>query len=208
MISSNVMIKVGGSLCSPQQLPQLVAAIQELSHTFNVIVIPGGGPFANLVRDWDRRLQLSSSASHWMAIAAMDQYGLLLESQGMGVSVDDPSTLSSPCDSARIFLPYRFLKDRDPLPHSWSITSDSVAAYLASVVKVEQLLLLKSGDGSLTSPCPVKSAVESGIVDDCFDRYLSKDTECWIVNGNFPQRLFEIRNSGCPGMLVIPYQSA
>ena len=208
MTSSGVMIKVGGSLCSLRLLPGLVAAIRELAGTCSLTIIPGGGPFANLVRDWDRRLHLSDSASHWMAVAAMNQYGLLLESQGMGTAVDDPAKLSSPGDGARIFLPYRFLTDTDPLPHTWSVTSDSIAAYLASVFKVARLVLLKAADDAPMSPCPVKTAIESGIVDGYFDHYLGKNTECWIVNGKDPQRLLDLQTSACPGTRVIPDHSA
>ncbi len=201
------MIKVGGSLCEPQLLSHLAAVIRELAGTCSLTIIPGGGPFADLVRDWDRRLHLSDSASHWMAVAAMNQYGLLLESQGMGIAVDDPAMLFSAGTGARILLPYRLLTDTDPLPHSWSVTSDSIAAYLASFLEVDRLILLKPTDDVPASPCPARLAVESGIVDGYFDRYLSKNIECWIVNGKEPQRLFELQNSGCPGTRVIPDQS-
>jgi hypothetical protein len=197
------MIKVGGSLCQPELLSPLAAVIRELAETSRLTIIPGGGPFANLVRDWDRRLCLSGSASHWMAVAAMDQYGLLLESQGMGVAVDNPAGLSSAGEGARIFLPYRFLRDSDPLPHTWSVTSDSIAAYLASLLKVDRLILLKAVDSAPVPACTVSMAVESGLVDDGFERYLSKNIECWIVNGKDPQRLFALQVSGAPGTRVL-----
>jgi aspartokinase-like uncharacterized kinase len=189
------MIKVGGSLCDPDLLPRLAAAAGEISHNYRVTIIPGGGPFANLVRDWDGRLHWSGSASHWMAVAAMDQYGMLLESQGLGVAVDDAAMLFAPGDAARIFLPYRFLRATDPLPHSWSVTSDSIAAYLASFFGVRRLILLKARDAPV-SPCPARMAVESGMVDACFARYLGQETECWIVNGNDPRRLLDLQTSG------------
>jgi aspartokinase-like uncharacterized kinase len=201
------MIKVGGSLCEPKLLAPLAVAIGELAKTCSVTVIPGGGPFANLVRHWDRRLSLSDSASHWMAVAAMNQYGLLLESQGMGTAVDDPAMLFSPSDVARIFLPYRFLRDTDPLPHTWSVTSDSIAAYLASLFSVDRLILLKPTDSAPASPCPASLASSSEIMDRYFDRYLSENTECWIVNGKEPQRLLDLQNFGCPGTSVIPCYS-
>lgn len=201
------MIKVGGSLCEPQLLAPLAGAIGELTKTYSVTIIPGGGPFADLVRNWDRRLSLSDSASHWMAVAAMDQYGMLLESQGMGTAVDDPAMLFSPGNGARIFLPNRFLRDTDPLPHTWSVTSDSIAAYLASLFSVDRLILLKPTDAVPASLCPASLAVKSEIVDRYFDRYLSEKTECWIVNGKEPQRLLDIQNSGCPGTRVIPCYS-
>jgi aspartokinase-like uncharacterized kinase len=126
----------------------------------------------------------------------MDQYGLLLESQGMGVAVDDPVTLFSENDGARIFLPYRFLRETDPFPHSWSVTSDSIAAYLAVCFQIDQLVLLKTVDAALPSPSPVERVVESGIVDGQFGHYLSPETQCWIANGNAPQLLLDLQRYG------------
>lgn len=208
LTSSGLMIKVGGSLCESRMLAPLAAVIRAIAETCRVTIIPGGGPFASLVRDWDRRLHLSDFASHWMAVAAMNQYGLLLESQGLGAAVEDPAMLCSSEVGARIFLPYRFLLDTDPLPHCWSLTSDSIAAYLASLFQANRLVLLKATDAVPMSSCSAKSAVASGIVDEYFDRYLSEEMQCWIVNGKEPQRLFELQKSGSAGMLVIPNHQA
>ena len=43
-----------------------------------IVVVPGGGPFADAVRDFDRSLGLSPHTAHWMALLAMDQYGHVL----------------------------------------------------------------------------------------------------------------------------------
>ncbi len=219
MSNSRMMLKVGGSLCRSRLLPRLAAAVRALAGQCSLIIIPGGGPFASLVRTWSRRLQLSDQAGHWMAVAAMDQYGLLLESQGMGKAVDEADVFFAQGVGSHIFLPYRFLKETDPLPHTWGVTSDSIAAYLACRFKVHRLVLLKSvdglpiekpgkpGPGTVVPSCPVSLAVESGIVDRYFHRYLSKSTECWIVNGKYPQRLAGLQGSECPGILVIPDDS-
>ena len=195
MTGSGLTIKIGGSLCDPERLPRIAAAIRELAERCCVTIVPGGGPFACVVRDWDQRLHLSASAAHWMAIAAMDQYGLLLESQGMGVAVHDPAALSSGSAGARIFLPYRFLRETDPLPHSWSVTSDSIAAYLAALWKTDRLVLVKPADAPV-SPCPIRTAVENGMVDGQFERYLDRGAQCWIVNGNAPHFLLDLQNLG------------
>ncbi len=59
----DVVIKVGGSL-------------GRWKGATNVLVIPGGGVFADLVRAEYRRARLTDHAAHRMAILAMDQYGL------------------------------------------------------------------------------------------------------------------------------------
>jgi 5-(aminomethyl)-3-furanmethanol phosphate kinase len=47
------------------------------------------------------------------------------------------------------------LRRDDPLPHSWAVTSDSIAAWVAGVTSARQLVLVKPGpprDGGLTDP--------------------------------------------------------
>lgn len=198
MANLKVMVKVGGSLCSPQLLPPLSAALNVLAKECCLTIIPGGGPFADMVRAWDNRIQLGDDACHWMAITAMNQYGLLLESQGMGMAVDDVDLLFSTEGNTRILLPYRFLREKNALPHTWGVTSDSIAAYLAGLFKVDVLLLLKSLDGipskveekeTILPTCSATLAVNSGVVDRYFDRYLYKGTDCWIINGKYPERM-------------------
>jgi len=101
------------------------------------LIIPGGGIFADAVRN----LPVDDDSAHWMAIAAMDQYGWFIASQEIGVS----DRLQEP-DRPVVFLPYHCMRQHDPLPHSWDITSDSVAAWVADFLGLD-LLLVKSVNG-------------------------------------------------------------
>jgi aspartokinase-like uncharacterized kinase len=42
-----------------------------------------------------------------------------------------------------VLAPYAWLRDADPLPHSWDVTSDSIAAWVAGQVGASRLVLLK-----------------------------------------------------------------
>ena len=42
-----------------------------------------------------------------------------------------------------MLAPYRWLREADPLPHSWDVTSDSIAAWVASQVGARGLILIK-----------------------------------------------------------------
>ena len=42
-----------------------------------------------------------------------------------------------------MLAPYRWLRESDPLPHSWDVTSDSIAAWIASEIGAPQLILIK-----------------------------------------------------------------
>jgi len=99
--------------------------------------VPGGGKFADLVR----RLDVSDTAGHWMAIAGMEQFGWYIASHGIPAVTGLASTAG-----VSVLLPYCTLREADPLPHSWSVTSDTIAAWVARELALD-LLLLKSVDG-------------------------------------------------------------
>jgi len=93
-----------------------------------------------------------------MAILGMDQfaYALLDVIPGAELTLDRPE-IEAAIDRHRVpvLAPYRWLRERDALPHAWEVTSDSLAAYLAGILGAKRLVLLKPVDGtveSLTDP--------------------------------------------------------
>jgi aspartokinase-like uncharacterized kinase len=109
-------------------------------------VVPGGGPFADAVRDVDPQLQPSDSAAHWMAILAMDQYAYLIaERIADGTIVETPRTIGTALKAGQVpvLAPFRWMRDADPLPHSWDVTSDSIAAWIAGELGATDVILIK-----------------------------------------------------------------
>jgi hypothetical protein len=117
-----IVLKIGGSLFdSATGLLKSVAAGRQ-----DVLIVSGGGIFADLVRDISHDEGVSDDAAHWMALLAMDQYGYFL-SDGTGIPLAD--TING--KGTRIALAYEILRKDDALPHSWEVTSDTVAAWIA-----------------------------------------------------------------------------
>ena len=56
--------------------------------------MPGGGPFADAVREFDRVERLSADAAHWMAILAMDQYAHVLAERIPAPLLEEPGAIS------------------------------------------------------------------------------------------------------------------
>jgi aspartokinase-like uncharacterized kinase len=48
-----------------------------------------------------------------------------------------------------VLAPYAWIRATDTLPHSWDITSDSIAAFIAGDLGAHELILVKPIDGSL-----------------------------------------------------------
>lgn len=166
-------IKVGGSLASIEgALPKVGDALRRAAARGRVVVIPGGGPFADAVRAFDRAHGLSDDAAHWMAILAMDQYAHVLADQTPGSTLVDglPGILAAHATGAvPILTPGTWLRRTDDLPHSWEVTSDSIAAYLATLIGADELVLVK----------PVRGGIE--LADSCFPRALAAGMRWSIV---------------------------
>ncbi len=174
-----LVVKVGGSLLS--EAGSIVSLLEESRGP--ILVVPGGGPFARLVRSMD----LPDESAHWMAILAMDQFGWYMAAGGMPVTHD----LALPA-KAGILLPYRVLRERDPLPHTWEVTSDTISAWVASELGLD-LLVLKSVDGITTMGTlipQVGEPITCEEVDPCLIPFaLAHRVRTTILNGRVTGRV-------------------
>lgn len=101
------------------------------------------------------------------------------------------------------------------LPHSWNITSDSISAYIANLLKAK-LLIATNVDGIYTQkPTNVGAKFVHEIdakklltfdetsVDLMLAEYLLKfGTNCFVVNGNFPQRVLSLIESNKDSKII------
>jgi hypothetical protein len=207
MWSGGYTVKVGGSLARPEALRPLVGALAELAKRYRLLVVPGGGPFADTVRRAQQAYGMSDEAAHWAAIHATDQYGLLLWSLAPGSRpVRELGEALKVAEAGRlpILLPSRLLEVEDPLEHSWRVTSDTIALYVAQRAGCRALILLKDVDGIYTTdpkedpqatllPRVGVKELASGdyrCVDEYFPRQLARaPIPCYVVNGHHPERL-------------------
>ncbi len=141
-------IKIGGSLYGSQYLVKWLQAISEQSKK-KLIIIPGGGPFADQVRQADEKYNLDQVNTHNMAIMAMQQYGALLASLCPSIvtaNSKDKIHLAWKKSKAVVWEPYEMLRDECELEKSWDITSDSITIWLANKLDLENVLLVKSSN--------------------------------------------------------------
>lgn len=161
----DTVVKVGGALLADRPLfDAVVAELASIPANGRTLIVPGGGPFADAVRAVDRTLGLGADAAHWAAILAMDQYAWVLASRlPQAVVADRP-----PFGGLGILAPYRWLRAADPLPHSWDVTSDSIAAWIAGAVGARRLLLIKPaavpGATDRYFPCARPKALDARVL--------------------------------------------
>jgi 5-(aminomethyl)-3-furanmethanol phosphate kinase len=145
------VVKIGGGLTAiPGALDTVCRAVADAGRSAAIVVVPGGGPFADAVRAFERDHGISADASHWMAMLAMDQYAEVLAERIAGaVLVDEAGAVADAVDphGVAVLAPYRWMRAADVLPHTWDATSDSVAAFVAGALDAERLVLVKPTGG-------------------------------------------------------------
>jgi aspartokinase-like uncharacterized kinase len=213
-LAFDAVLKVGGSLGRGQGgLDRLCQEIARLGRTRRLLVVPGGGAFADQVRSASRIHHLSETAAHRMALLAMDQYGLLLADllPGAAATADILSARQAAAQGrVVVLLPAALVTQADPLPHSWQVTSDSIAAWIAGLVKAGLLVLIKDVDGLYQQkdlpavPGEPNREIDldmtgdgQGGIDEYFARALcGLSLQAWAINGNHPERLTELLETG------------
>ena len=151
----DAVVKVGGSLLrDPSAHERTINAIADAASLCRLAIVPGGGPFADLVRLLDGAMSLGDDAAHWMAIRAMDAHAEILASRLAAAKlVESPADVSTALSTRQlpVLLSSRWLHERDPLPHSWEVTSDSIAAWVAGELGAAKLVLLKPVSGEVAA---------------------------------------------------------
>jgi dihydroneopterin aldolase len=159
------VVKLGGSFAfSPVLADWLEMVARNVGH---LVLVPGGGPFADAVREAQPKMGFDDAAAHHMALLAMEQYGRAL------VSLNETLVLASSVAAIRrllsarkmpVWAPTRMVLGRADIPSSWDVTSDSLAAWLARRLRARRLLLIKQIDPP-ADPIEADDLVRRGIVD-------------------------------------------
>jgi aspartokinase-like uncharacterized kinase len=107
-----------------------------------------------------------------------------------------------------ILLPYHVLRERDPLPHAWDVTSDTIAAWIASELRID-LLILKSVDGIMRGGALVPRIAKSctsDVVDPCLIPFaLAHRVKTTILNGRAEGRVRDfLDGKEVPGTVIEP----
>ncbi|MFB0544714.1 MAG: amino acid kinase [Asgard group archaeon] len=194
-----IVLKIGGSLLNYfEELKIFCKTLSKISETAKVLVVPGGGIFANTIRDLQKKIKFSDDTAHWMALLAMDTYAFLLKDMIEGSKIIYTLEETPSRDKPVILAPFNLMKEKDSLEHSWRVTSDSIAVYVAHQLGAGLLVLVKDVDGIIDTEGNVYKEIRSeelsGLGKSCVDEVLpilikEYQVECWIVNGRYPKRL-------------------
>lgn len=165
-----LIVKLGGSLAASGALAHWIAILAEAAAP--IIVTPGGGPFADAVRAAQEPLGYSGLAAHHMALLAMAQMGIAIaDAHPRFVVAENLQAMREALADGRIpvWAPAAMVLAA-PIPATWDVTSDSLAAWLAGAAGAAELLLVKSVD--VEEGARARDLAQRGIVDPPWPAFL------------------------------------
>lgn len=168
------VVKLGGSLYRSDQLNAWLAAVPRAG-AGKLVLVPGGGPFAEAVREAQANWRFDEATAHHLAILAMEQYGRMLAGlEPALVPCDTAAAIRAALDQGQVpvWMPSRMCLGRPEIPESWAVTSDSLALWLADQIGAGRVVLIKA---AAPPRAAVRSTIlaESGLVDAAFGSFLS-----------------------------------
>jgi 5-(aminomethyl)-3-furanmethanol phosphate kinase len=176
------IVKLGGSHAAGAHLKDWLAAIA--AEAGAIVIVPGGGPFAEAVRTAQAPVGYDDRAAHVMALMAMAQFGLALASLNPALELTaSRSAIRRALKAGRVpvWSPEPMARVA-ALPESWDLTSDSLAAWLAGALRASRLVLVKHGRPD-TATVVAGDLAARGIVDPLFPRYLERSGARAFVAG-------------------------
>ena len=188
-MSRPLVVKVGGSLFDWPDLGPRLRRWLAAHAPPETLLVPGGGAAADAVRALQRLHGFDDETAHWLALRAMTLNAHALAALLPGSCViDGPDLAELVWGQGRrpVLDAFAFGEsdeaDPDHLPHTWAVTSDSVAAR-AAVLLGADLVLLKS---AAPPAGDVAAWAEGGYVDAWLPR----------VAGEMAVRAVDLRDDG------------
>jgi aspartokinase-like uncharacterized kinase len=184
---SVVVYKLGGSLLTLPDLSQRLRDLFAVRRQEQPLLICGGGLAADIVREWDAVHRLGDEKAHWLALRAIQLNEKLL----LTLCPNELSLVRTRSEAGAVWhagrVPllslFEFVRDEEArpsslstnsdkisnVPHTWDVTSDSLAGWVAIRWPARRLVLLKSAELPITvSRLSFRAAVDLGLVDRHF----------------------------------------
>ncbi|WP_430913585.1 uridylate kinase [Methylobacterium sp. sgz302541] len=173
------VVKVGGSLlAAPERLRAVLRACAE-GREGACILVPGGGPFADAVRNAQADLGFSDALAHRLALDAMGRMAeIFCDLEPRLRVLCDPASMGG---VAAIWDPAALKTGRPDIPERWDVTSDSLALWLAAEIGAATCLLLKSVDAPQGAGTDALSRL--GLVDAAFPAFAARFSGRILLRG-------------------------
>lgn len=194
------VLKLGGSLLTDPQWPKAFLKWRSSRPEAHDVVLAGGGPWCDALRQVDASFQLGEEFCHdrclelmsvtsQLAMRALRRYTESIQYLRSRQEARAALTAAVPAqllvlDLGRALLAEGSLWEPSLLPHTWEVTSDSLSAIAAHRLHANELVLFKS----CPSPVPATfgRAAADGLVDAYFPTAAKLVTHVQWVQLNSP----------------------
>ncbi len=193
-MTATTVVKIGGSLAESDAAATLVRRLAALAPR-RLILVPGGGDFAETVRFAQQRHAFSDYAAHHMALLAMHMSAVMLAEFASGLVVaETPEEFESAWqrDLTPLWAPERMALAASDIPASWEVTSDSLAAWLAARIGAAHLVLVKACPIAEDAAGDAQALASAGVVDAGFPRFAGAGGFAWQVVSDLDSALAAI----------------
>ena len=166
------VVKLGGSLANSGELPLWLDVVATTGGG-KVVLVPGGGPWADEVREAQEREGFDDRVAHRKALRAMEEYGRVLSKMRNNiVPAVDVAEIHEALGNGQVavWMPFAMVVADPSIPESWDVTSDSLAVWLAKQLGASALLLVKSLKIGRPAPC-IEDLMDRGWVDAAFANF-------------------------------------
>ena len=192
---SPIVVKLGGSLAKAGTLSGWLDGL--CNAEVPLVIVPGGGAFADAVRAAQAKHGFDDLTAHRMALLAMHQMGLMLAALRPArlVTAETLPEITQALDAGRlpVWLPGPLAGAATDIAADWSLTSDGLAAWLAAMLGARAVWLVKSvrvgacPGATGESPGPATRSLAdlatAGIVDPEFARIVTERRLAWRILG-------------------------
>lgn len=181
-----IVIKLGGSLAAANTLLDCLNCIEQHCQGKAVVIVAGGGEFAEQVRIAQQHWKFDDDCAHAMAVLAMQQMAWLFKGLKTDFVLTDSVSMITQQSGQKILIWSPNLNELNQagIPANWDITSDSLAAWLAKTLLADELIIVKSA--AIDPTLSLEQLSDYGIIDKAF-------CEC-VVNGCFSIHIVNQQN--------------
>lgn len=184
------ILKLGGSLMRSPRLPGWLDLAAETGRG-NMVIVPGGGLFADASRVAQAHWRLNDLSAHNMAVLGMAQLGAMMHGlcPQLATAGNEAEIRARLADGRSvIWQPLDLLRSAPDELTSWDVTSDSLALWLARRLDAKETIIVKS--------CPIPQPADDwqvlsqrGIVDRAFPHFAATAGAISIVEQGSLERI-------------------
>lgn len=178
-----LVLKLGGSLLETGRMAAILALVAKRHRP--VVIVPGGGSFADQVRRSQEEHGFDDATAHRLALFAMHQMANVIVSRSPhfvpAASPDEIARVLA-TNHVPVWLPSAMALADASIPKSWDMTSDSLAAWLAGQLGASGVALVKSC--AVDEDASLASLTAAATVDPLFANYVERHELSWAVIGD------------------------